>query len=133
MTEQTNLEPDYFWLPPDPGDIVWCRLPSGMGAARPALVIQVDKNEDGVSVHIAPGTSHAKGGALLTQDNRHAFLLSGLSYATEFQAATLVLAWNDQNFGCVSPDEHPRLGLLHPTLVLSFAQALKPLRGSKPC
>lgn len=92
---------------PDPGDIVWCRLPQRPRDVpgpkpRPALVVSVTEHEDGVAVMVAYGTSQkldrlaAGEFAIRKAQNRAAYEMAGLSYDTKFDLRNRVeLPWND--------------------------------------
>lgn len=131
-----------MWTPPEPGDIVWCRFPTRARdlpgpKPRPALVLQVTRREDGVSVTVAYGTSQrvdslmAGEVAIRKVSNPTAYQLAGLSYDTKFALRTTVeLPWNDTFFGVPPVPRHgqcPKLGSLHASLMKAFAAAARAL------
>jgi len=119
-----------WFLPPSPGDIVWCRFPqdrlSGPGPKpRPALVLRVGESDGHTVVEVAYGTSqvdalYAGEFAILPSD-RNAYEAAGLSYPTKFNlGATFELDYNDEWFCVPAGAPHgqtPKLGVLHPSLV----------------
>ena len=120
-----------FFLPPKPGDIVWCRfpqdgLPEPGPKPRPALVLAVGEIDGRPAVNVAYGTSqnvrglHSGEFAIGTED-ADAYALSGLSYPTKFDMrSTVELPYNDLWFDVAPGGPHgqtPKLGILHPSLM----------------
>ena len=120
------------WKSPAPGDIVWCHFPelpdSNPGPKpRPALVMMVVTQEDGVVVHVVYGTSQrvdqprADEFAILKANNPDAYALAGLAFDTKFDfKVTVELPWTEQFFK-IPPraryGQTPKLGILHPSLM----------------
>lgn len=128
-----------FFVPPKPGDIVWCRFPEDGGLkpapkSRPALVLSVGVIADGPAVVIAYGTSqkvdrlYAGEFSILPADGA-AFRVSGLSYPTKFNLARCIeLPYNDRWFAAPpgAPfGQQPKLGLLHPSLMARAEAAFR--------
>lgn len=119
-----------FFPPPQPGDIVWCRMPDEIGAppskARPALVIATGEIEGEAAARVAYGTSQKvdrlhSGEFAIRQNDGDAYLAAGLSVPTKFNLKRSVeLPYNDVWFA-VAPGapfgQTPKLGLLHPMLM----------------
>lgn len=132
------------WLPPEPGDIVWCRFPQDVLAApgpkpRPALVLAVTRYEAGFGVQVSYGTSQKLGRllsgefAIRKPDNPAAYTLAGLSADTKFDLGRILdLPWNERYFS-VPPSprfgQTPKLGSLHIAMTRTVEAAL---RASKP-
>src|SRR5512145_1582068 len=99
-----------MWALPEPGDLVWCRLPERPRdkpgpKPRPALVLAITEHEDGAMLTVAYGTSqglasmHAGEFALRRAENPAAYALSGLSYDTKFDfRRVLDVPWTDAFF-----------------------------------
>lgn len=119
------------FLPPSPGDIVWCRFPhrgvAGPGPkARPALVTAVGRAGDQPTAFVAYGTSRKvdqlfPGEFAILSTEPAAFDAAGLTHSTKFDLARIFeLDFNDLWFG-VAPGapygQTPKLGILHPGLV----------------
>ena len=94
---------------------------------RPALVVSVEKREDGDLVRVVYGTSQnltrlKTGEVAITQTNHPAaYALAGLAYDTKFDFKVIVeLAWSDRYFKVPPRSPHgdtPRLGTLHATVL----------------
>ena len=96
------------WKLPSPGDIVWCLFPEipeiePGPKPRPALVLRVDRREDGDVVSVAYGTSKnlsrmRSGEVSITKlKNPAAYALAGLAYDTKFDFRAIVdLPWTDR-------------------------------------
>jgi len=125
------------WKLPAPGDIVWCLFPEVPGLEpgpkpRPALVVNVQRREDGDVVRVVYGTSkhlsRLKAGEFaITQVHLPAaYALACLAADTKFDFKVQVdLAWSDRYFKAPPRCPHgntPKLGTLHAT-VLHAAQA----------
>jgi len=89
------------WKLPAPGDIVWCLFPEVPDIEpgpkpRPALVIRVDRRQDGDLVSLVYGTSKnltrlRSGEVAITQSkNPAAYALAGLAYDTKFNFKVIV-------------------------------------------
>ena len=120
------------WVPPSPGDFVWCKFPETPATApgpkpRPALVVAVVTRAEGVVVRVVYGTSQRvdrlKAGefAILKTGNSGAFALAGLAFDTKFDfKVALELPWTDLFFKVpprAAQGQTPKLGTLHPSLV----------------
>jgi hypothetical protein len=125
------LQPQRWFTPPQPGDILWCRFPQnrlpGPGPKpRPALVLAVGEFNGKPVVRVAYGTSQKTdhiypGEFAIFPTDADAFAASGLSYPTKFNLGkTFELDFNDLWFG-VPPGapygQNPKLGILHPGLL----------------
>ncbi len=120
------------WVPPEPGDIVWCRFPhlprrTPGPKPRPALVCDVTEHEDGVAVTVAYGTSqglarlHGGEFVITRRGTPAAYGNAGLSFDTKFDfRQTVELSWNE-DFFAVPPQarhgQHPKLGSLHASMM----------------
>lgn len=128
------------WKPPAPGDIVWCLFPEIPDIdpgpkPRPALVMSVERREDGAVVSVVYGTSQklnrlTTGEIAITQvRNPAAYALAGLAYDTKFDFKVIVdLPWSDRYFKVPPRCPHgnnPKLGTLHATVMQAFALAYK--------
>ena len=131
-----------WFLPPRPGDIVWCRfperrLPRPGPKPRPALVLRVGEHEGHPVVEVAYGTSQKvdqlyAGEFAILQSDRAAYEAAGLSYPTKFDLSeTFELDFNDTWFA-VAPGapygQDPKLGVLHPSLVRRVEAAYRAAR-----
>lgn len=120
------------WKLPAPGDIVWCLFPEVPAIEpgpkpRPALVMSVERWEDGAIVSVAYGTSQRltqlkTGEVAITQiKNPAAYALAGLAYDTKFDFKVIVdLLWSDRYFKVPVRNPHgntPKLGTLHATIL----------------
>lgn len=121
----------HWFTPPQPGDIVWCRVPQNRvprpgPKPRPALVLAVGESDSNPVARVAYGTSR-KTGQLYAGEfailpaQADAFAESGLSYPTKFNLGKIFeLDYNDIWFG-VAPHapygQNPKLGILHPSLL----------------
>lgn len=127
----------HSWQTPDPGDFLWCHFPHLPNLEpgpkpRPVLVFAVDVHRTGVKIQVVPGTTQGldrlyPGEAPILDTASAAFRLAGLSFDTKFQFGSMtVLPWDDRYFKAPPHrpfGDHPKLGLLHPTLVASFSAA----------
>jgi hypothetical protein len=128
------------WAPPDVGDIVWCLFPelpdSDPGPKpRPALVLTVERREDGDGVRVAYGTSQKlnrlKSGEMAITQAQHpaAYALAGLAYDTKFDFKAIVeLPWSDRYFKVPPKNRHgnnPKLGTLHATVMRAVESAYR--------
>jgi hypothetical protein len=133
-----------MWEQPQPGDIVWCRLPQRPRdlpgpKPRPALVVAVTEHEDGISVKVVYGTSQktdrlvAGEFAIRKAENKTAYEMAGLSYDTKFDLHNIVeLPWND-SFFTVPPNpchgQTPKLGSLHIGMTKALKAAARALKA----
>lgn len=132
-----------MWAAPEPGDIVWCRLPERSRdkpgpKPRPALVLDVTQRDDGIELTVAYGTSRkldrlAAGEFAIRQgDHPAAFELAGLSFDTTFDPRhTIALPWSGEFFDVPPMPRHgqkPKLGTLHATMVRAVEAALRAAR-----
>lgn len=121
----------HWFAPPQPGDIVWCRFPENRLPApgpkpRPALVIAVGESNGKPVARVAYGTSQKveklyTGEFAILPAEADAFAASSLSYPTKFHLGkTFELDYNNLWFD-VPPQapygQHPKLGILHPSLL----------------
>ena len=120
-----------FFVPPEPGDIVYCRfpekgLPGPVPKPRPALVLTVGEIDGNPHVAVAYGTSQEMdrlypGEFLIRPADGEAYALSGLSVPTKFDLRSVKeLPYNEQWFRVPPGAPHgqtPRLGVLHPSLM----------------
>lgn len=129
-----------MWPVPEPGDIVWCRFPERPRDVpgpkpRPALVLEVSQYEDGHLLKVAYGTSKkvnqlmAGEFAICKLTNPLGYQLAGLALDTKFDLRAVVeIPW-DELFFAIPPrpehGQHPKLGVLHPSLVKVVASALR--------
>ena len=126
------------WSPPSPGDIVWCRFPelpkhSPGPKRRPALVLEVIEQEDGVEIVVVYGTSQrvdklsAGEFAITRLGHDAAYKAAGLSHDTKFDfKQTAHLPWNDEFFAVppAAPNgQRPLLGSLHASMIRAAAAA----------
>ncbi len=129
---------------PQAGDIVWCRFPHrGLSVPgpkrRPALVVDIGRLRDEPAVEVIYGTSRRldrlyPGEFSITPEDGDAFIASGLSYPTKFDAARSVfLPYNDEWFA-ISPGaphgQTPKLGVLHPSLMRRAKAAFDAAAGT---
>ena len=136
-----------MWLPPEPGDIVWCRFPQRPRDKPgpkpcPALVTEVTVRADGVEVKVAYGTSrhldhlHPGEFAIRNLENHVAFALAGLSYDTKFNLAEILsLPWDNQFFSVPPAPKYgqiPKLGNLHSGMMKAVRAALRATRSLRP-
>ena len=118
------------WSPPAAGDIVWClfpELPDSNPGPKPrsALVLSVERREEGDVVSVAYGTSQKlnrlRTGEVAITQSQHpaAYALAGLAYDTKFDLKAIVtLPWSDRYFKAPPKSRHgnnPKLGTLHAT------------------
>jgi hypothetical protein len=119
------------WALPAPGDVVWCLFPEVPGLVpgpkpRPALVIAVERREDGEMVRVVYGTSQnvtrlTTGEVAITQaQHPAAYTLAGLAYDTKFDfKVTVDLPWTQRYFKVPARSPHgntPKMGTLHATV-----------------
>jgi hypothetical protein len=125
---------------PAPGDIVWCLFPHIPNLEpgpkpRPALVMSVERREDGEMVTVVYGTSQnvnrLKLGEVAIVQRLHpaAYALAGLAYDTKFDfKAMLTLPWMDRYFKAPPRSPHgnsPKLGTLHATVMHAVEAAYR--------
>ena len=128
------------WKLPAPGDIVWCLFPEVPDVEPgpkplPALVIRVDRRQDGDLVSLVYGTSKnltrlRSGEVAITQSkNPAAYALAGLAYDTKFNFKVIVeLPWTDRYFKVPTRNLHgntPKIGTLHATILHSVEIAYR--------
>jgi len=128
------------WKLPAPGDIVWCLFPEVPDIEpgpkpRPALVIRVDRRQDGDLVSLVYGTSKnltrlRSGEVAITQSkNPAAYALAGLAYDTKFNFKVIVeLPWTNRYFKVPTRNLHgntPKIGTLHATILHSVEVAYR--------
>ena len=128
------------WKLPAPGDIVWCLFPEVPDMEpgpkpRPALVVSVERREDGDLVRVVYGTSQnltrLKTGEVAITQTSHpaAYALAGLACDTKFDFKVIVeLAWSDRYFKVPPGRPHgntPRLGTLHATVLRAVEAAYR--------
>lgn len=128
------------WKLPAPGDIVWCFFPEIPDLEpgpkpRPAIVLRVERREDGDVVSVVYGTSQnvtrlKTGEAAITQASHPAaYALAGLAYDTKFDFKAIVeLPWSDRYFKVPTRKLHgntPKLGTLHATVLHAVEAAYR--------
>jgi hypothetical protein len=128
------------WSLPAPGDIVWCLFPELPDVEpgpkpRPALVVAVERREDGDVVSVVYGTSknvtRLKAGEVAISKAGHpaAYALAGLAYDTKFDFKVVVdLAWSDRYFKVLPKNRHtnnPKIGTLHATVLHAVEAAYR--------
>ena len=130
----------HAWSLPAPGDIVWCLFPEVPNIEpgpkpRPAIVLSVERLDDGDQVSVVYGTSQhlmrLKTGevAITRTKNPAAFKLAGLAYDTKFDFKVIVdLPWSDRYFKVPARNPHgntPKLGTLHATTLRAVEAAYR--------
>ena len=130
----------HVWSLPAPGDIVWCLFPEVPNIEpgpkpRPAIVLSVERLDDGNQVSVVYGTSQhlmrlKTGEVAITQaKNPAAFKLAGLAYDTKFDFKVVVdLPWSDRYFKVPVRNPHgntPKLGTLHATILRAVETAYR--------
>ena len=128
------------WVLPAPGDIVWCLFPEVPGMEpgpkpRPALVMRVERKEDGDVLSVVYGTSQKlqqlkRGEFAITRDKHpSAYALAGLAYDTKFDFKAMVeLPWSERYFKVPPRSPHgntPKLGTLHATVLRAVEAAYR--------
>ena len=128
------------WALPAPGDIVWCLFPEVPGMEpgpkpRPALVLRVERKEDGDVLSVVYGTSQKlhqlkRGEFAITRDKHpSACALAGLAYDTKFDFKAMVdLPWSERYFKVPPRSPHgntPKLGTLHATILRAVEAAYR--------
>lgn len=128
------------WQLPAPGDIVWCLFPEVPDIEpgqkpRPALVIHVERREDGDLVGVVYGTSknvtRLKTGEVAITKAKHpaAYALARLAYDTKFDFKVIVeLPWSERYFKVPTGSPHgksPKLGTLHVTVLHAVESAYR--------
>ncbi len=128
------------WVLPAPGDIVWCLFPEVPGMEpgpkpRPALVLRVERKEDGDVLSVVYGTSQKlqqlkRGEFAITRDKHpSAYALAGLAYDTKFDFKAMVdLPWSERYFKVPPRSPHgntPKLGTLHATSLRAVEAAYR--------
>jgi hypothetical protein len=128
------------WKLPAPGDIVWCLFPEvpdiePRPKPQPALVMRVERRQDGDLVRLVYGTSKnltrlSSGEVAITQSkNPAAYALAGLAYDTKFNFKVIVeLPWTDRYFKVPTRNLHgntPKIGTLHATILHSVEVAYR--------
>lgn len=132
------------WKPPASGDIVWCMFPEVPNMEpgpkpRPALVVGVERREDGDVVSVAYGTSQnvnrlKTGEVAITKiGNSAAYELAGLAYDTKFDFKVIVdLPWSDRYFKAPPRKpfgNNPKLGTLHATVLRAVEAAYRAVKS----
>ncbi len=108
-----------YWKLPAPGDLVWCLFPEIPDTAPgpkpwPALVMCVERREDGDVVSVVYGTSQnvprLKTGEVAITQAKHpaAYALAGLAYETKFDFKVPVKNRHGNT---------PKIGTLHATIL----------------
>jgi len=128
------------WKLPAPGDIVCCLFPEIPDIEpgpkpRPAIVMRVERREDGDVLSVVYGTSQhldalKTGKVAITQaKNPAAYALAGLAYDTKFDFKVMVdLPWSDRYFKVPTRSTHgntPKLGTLHATVLHAVEAAYR--------
>ena len=139
----------HWWKEPLAGDIVWCYFPDDLKTEpaqkpRPALVLSVYKDphrphECGVLV--VYGTSQKvatlyAGEFTITRTDGEDYRDAGLSYDTKFNMArSIKLPFNNLYFDVPPGAPHgqqPKLGVLHPSLMVKVGAAYRATGSKKP-
>ena len=119
-----------------PGDIVRCLFQEVPNIEpgpkpRPAIVLSVERLDDGDQVSVVYGTSQhlmrlKTGEVAITQaKNPAAFKLAGLAYDTKFDFKVIVdLPWSDRYFK-VPARNPPKLGILHANILRAVETAYR--------
>lgn len=128
------------WPLPSVGDIVWSMFPELPNCApgpkpRPALVISVERREEGDVVRIAYGTSQnvtrLKAGefAIIQATQSAAYAVAGLAYDTKFDLKVIVdVAWSERYFKVPLRNPHgntPKIGTLHASVMHAVQAAYR--------
>jgi hypothetical protein len=128
------------WPMPAPGDLVWCLFPhlpelEPGPKPRPAVVVSVERREDGSIVRVAYGTSQKvtrlKAGEVLISQAKHpaAYAHAGLAYDTKFDLKRMIeLPWTDRYFKPAPGKPYgntPKVGTLHATILRAFEAAYR--------
>ena len=128
------------WKLPAPGDIVWCLFPEMPDIEpgpkpRPAIVLRVERREDGDVVSVVYGTSQnvtrLKTGEVAITQARHpaAYALARLAFDTKFDFKAIVdLPWSERYFKVPARNLHgntPKLGTLHATVLHAVEAAYR--------
>ena len=128
------------WMLPAPGDIVWCLFPEAPNSEpgpkpRPAIVLSVERRDDGNQVSVAYGASQnltrlKAGEVAITQiKNPAAYALAGLAYDIKFDFKVIVdLPWSERYFKVPARSPHgntPKLGTLHVTIFRAVETAYR--------
>lgn len=128
-----------WWAEPTAGEIVWCHFPDDIHPRpnpRPALILVVfDDDAPRFQVRVAYGTSqrtttlHRGEFSILRTRNPVAYETAGLSYDTKFDLGQAIdLPYTTDWFSvppAASQGQIPRLGTLHPSLVLAVQAAFR--------
>jgi len=128
-----------WWVEPTAGEIVWCHFPDDIHPRpkpRPALILVVfDDDAPRFHVRVAHGTSqrtttlHRGEFSILRTRNPVAYETAGLSYDTKFDLGQAIdLPYTTDWFSvppAASQGQIPRLGTLHPSLVLAVQAAFR--------
>ena len=128
------------WPLPAPGDLVWCLFPhlpelEPGPKPRPAIVLSVERKQEGAVLQVAYGTSQAvtrlKTGefAISKLSYPAAYAHAGLSYDTKFDfRKTIDLPWTDRYFKSAPNKPYgntPKLGTLHATVLRAVEAAYR--------
>lgn len=128
-----------WWAEPTAGDIVWCYFPDDVSPRvkpRPALIMTVyDDAAPNFEVRVAYATSkrtttlQSSEFTISTTANRAAYDMSGLSYDTKFDLKRAIDLPYTADWFAVPPAAPlgltPRLGTLHPSLMLALQAAYR--------
>jgi hypothetical protein len=126
-----------WWGEPTAGEIVWCHFPDNINPRpkpRPALVLVIfDDDAPQFYVRVVYGTSqrtmmlHRGEFSILRARNLAAYEAAGLSYDTKFDLKQIIdLPYTTDWFSVPPAAPHgqtPKLGMLHPSLVLAVQAA----------
>jgi hypothetical protein len=128
------------WPLPAPGDVVWCLFPylpelEPGPKPRPAIVLGVERKEDGAVLQVVYGTSQAvtrlKTGefAISKLKEPAAYAQAGMAYDTKFDfKKTIELPWTDRYFKSAPHKPYgntPKLGTLHATVLRAVEAAYR--------
>jgi mRNA-degrading endonuclease toxin of MazEF toxin-antitoxin module len=136
------------WHPPTAGEIVWCKFPTeekDQTKPRPGLIVRVtlsDTERKMCWVTVAYGTSQKTAqlyaGEFLISKTLHpeAYRLAGLSHDTKFNFKRVATLPFTQNYFAPPPHapngDHPKMGLLHPSLASAARAAYLAASTSPP-
>ena len=128
------------WPLPAPGDIVWCLFPhlpeiEPGPKPRPAIVLSVERKEDGAIVQVVYGTSQAvmrlRAGEITISKAAYpaAYAQAGLAYDTKFDfKKSIELPWTERYFKAAPQKPYgntPKLGTLHATILRAVEAAYR--------
>lgn len=130
----SSTPPNWLTQPPTAFDLVAARFPEtkpkGELRLRPCLVLNVlrGKADGAIACRLAYGTKHLKFIQRKALDiivqNHDDLDAMGLPMATRFdldEKNVVILPWNEENFGCWSGYQHPKIGALSEEYIKNYA------------